>query len=506
MKTFTHMKARLMLFGFSGLLLLVFTLSPALAQKNQKPNILLIAIDDLNDWVGHLEGHPKVQTPNMDRLAGKGMAFTNAHVQAPICNPSRTSFLTGLRPTTTGIYALGPWFRTLEQYKNLVTLPQYFEQNGYVTLSTGKIYHDAYPPKEDRRDGPEFTRWGFHGGFFPRPEEPIVKATGHPLVDWGVYPEDDAQQDDWKVTDWAIEQLKNPPKNKPFFLAVGLRHPHVPLYTSQQWFDLYPESEYLLPVTRADDRDDIPAFAWYLHYNLPEPRLAWLQMHNQWKPKVRAYLASVSFADMLIGKLLDVLEQQGLAENTIVVLLSDHGYHLGTKGITGKNTLWHESTRVPFIFAGPGVTEQGKLNDAPVELLDLFPTLVDLAGLPPKQNLDGQSLVPLLKDGNAQRTRPAICTHGPGNHVVVTDQWRFIQYADGSRELYNRKEDQYEWYNLARQKGYEPVMNELASYLPQSSAPAPGSKTRLIEMLEGEPYWEGEKIPVGASIPMEFKR
>jgi choline-sulfatase len=483
------------------LILLVPTVS---AQKG-KPNILLITIDDLNDWVGHLNGHPKVQTPFMDRLASNGVSFTNAHVQSPLCNPSRTSFLTGLRPTTTGIYGLGPWFRELERFKDLVTLPQYFEKNGYVTMTTGKTYHDAYPPKEDRKDGPEFSKWGFHGGFFPRPKEPFVKNSGHPLIDWGVFPEEDSQQDDWKVADWAIEQLKNPPKDKPFFLAVGFRHPHVPLYATQKWFDLYPEDEVLLPVMRGDDRDDIPPFAWYLHWHLPEPRLAWLQMHHEWKPKVRAYLASISFVDMLVGRLLNALEEQGLADNTVVVLLSDHGYHLGTKDITGKNTLWYESTRVPFIFAGPGVPEKGKQSNAPVELIDLFPTLADLAGLPQKEGLEGRSLTPILKDVLHKRPWPAICTHGPGNHVVVTEQWRFIQYADGSRELYNLVEDRYEWNNLARNEGYSPIMEKLAGYLPKSADPAPGSRTRVIELINGEPYWEGKKIPRDARVPMEFK-
>ncbi|MCC5930854.1 MAG: sulfatase [Cyclobacteriaceae bacterium] len=476
---------------------------PVEAQKD-KPNILLITIDDLNDWVGHLEGHPKVLTPHIDRLAAQGVSFTNAQVQAPLCNPSRTSFLTGLRPTTTGIYALSPWFRQLDAYKDLVTLPQYFERQGYVTMTTGKTYHDAYPPKEDRKDGPEFTRWGFHGGFFPRPDKPFVPETGHPLVDWGVFPENDSDQDDWKVAEWAIKQLENQSKNKPFFLCVGFRHPHVPLYTSQKWFDLYPEEDVLLPVMRGDDRDDVPDFSWYLHWDLPEPRLAWLQMHHQWKPKVRAYLASISFVDMLVGRLLDALEKNGLSENTIVVLLSDHGYHLGTKDISGKNSLWYESTRVPFIFAGKGIKEQGKLCDAPVELLDLFPTLTDLAKLSAPQGLDGHSLFPLLQDVKAERIWPAICTHGPGNHVIVTRQWRFIQYADGSRELYDRITDKYEWNNLSGKEGYAPVMEYLARYLPESASPAPGGRMRLVEYIDGEVYWEGKKISKDDKVPMQF--
>lgn len=485
--------------------IILFQMSVIPAQ-NAKPNILVITIDDLNDWVGYLGGHPKVKTPNIDRLAGRGVAFTNAHTQAPLCNPSRTSFLTGLRPTTTGIYALGSWFRGLEQYKDLVTLPQYFEKHGYITLTTGKTYHDAFPPEEDRRDGPEFSKWGFHGGFSPRPEKPFVGNTGHPLVDWGVFPEDDSQQDDWKVTDWAIAQLKNPPENQPFMLFVGIRHPHVPLYTSQKWFDLYPEDEILLPIVRGEDREDIPHYAWYLHWSLPEPRLAWLKMHHQWKPMVRSYLASVSFADMLVGRILDVLQEEGLEDETIVVLLSDHGYHMGTKDISGKNTLWHESTRVPYIFSGPGVVEKGKVSDSPVELLDLFPTLIDLAGLPQKRGLDGRSLLPILKDINHNRPWPAICTHGPDNNVVITEQWRFIQYADGSRELYNRKEDPYEWKNLARNKEYNAIVESLADFLPKSGPPAPGSKTRLIERIDGKPYWQGQRISDEAEIPMDFSR
>ncbi len=227
-------------------------------------------------------------------------------------------------------------------------------------------------------------------------------------------------------------------------------------------------------------------------------------MNHQWKPKVRAYLASISFVDMLVGRLLDTLDKEGLAENTIVVLLSDHGYHMGTKDISGKNTLWHESTRVPFIFAGKGIRERGKESDAPVELLDLFPTLTDLAGLSPKQGLDGRSLMPILEDTRYKRSAPAICTHGPGNHVVVTEEWRFIQYADGSRELYNRKEDPNEWHNLAIIDGYVPVMEKLAEYLPDSADPAPGNKTRLIEMIDGEPFWEGKKISKGAKVPMQY--
>ncbi len=472
----------------------------------EKPNILLITIDDLNDWVGCLDGHKGVKTPHMDALASQGVCFTNAHVQAPICNPSRTSFMTGLRPTTTGIYALGPWFRTVDGYEEHVTLPQYFEQHGYHTLATGKVYHDAYPPKQERRDGPEFTTWGFKGGFFPRPEEPFVPESGHPLVDWGVFPEKDELQDDWKVAEWAIEHLKKPPKDKPFFLSVGFRHPHVPLFATQQWFDLYPEEDIVLPQVLANDREDIPDYAWYLHWKLPEPRLAWLEMEHQWKPKVRAYLASISFADYLVGRVLKTLKDEGLSENTIVVLLSDHGYHMGEKNITGKNTLWNESTRVPFIFAGPGIPEKGKKSFEAVELLDMYPTLIDLAGLPQKSGLEGTSLKPILQDVTTQKETPALCCHGPGNHAVITEQWRYIRYADGSQELYNIIEDPEEWNNLADIEGFQPVIEYLDNYIPKQVAdPAPGNTVRLNEIIDSDIYWQGKKIEPGSPVPMSFK-
>ena len=447
-----------------------------------------------------------VQTPNMDRLAKMGVAFTNAHTQAPVCNPSRSSFLTGLRPTTTGIYALNGWFRNIDKYKDHPTIHQYFEKHGYFTMTTGKVFHDAYPPEDRRKDGPEVTKWGFKGAFLPRPEEPIVKNTGHPLIDWGVFPEEDTQQDDWKIADWAIEQLKDPPKKDPFFLSVGFRHPHVPLYATQKWFDLYPEDDYLLPVVRADDRDDLPFFSWYMHWYLPEPRLAWLMMNHEWKAKVRGYLASISFVDMLVGRLLETLEQEELLENTIIVLFSDHGYHLGEKAISGKNTLWHESTRVPLVFAGPGIKETGKQSNEPVELLDIYPTLIDLAGLPVSTDIDGHSLKPMLDDVHTQREWPAHTCHGPGNHSIVTNQWRFIQYADGSEELYNIIVDPYEWNNLAGIAGYKPILESMRTHIPKNiTPPLPGNTVRLMEMREGVPYWEGKAISPDTKVPMSFE-
>ncbi len=475
--------------------------SPAGEGKASKPNVLFIAIDDFNDWLACLAGHPQVKTPHIDRLARRGTLFSNAHCQAPLCNPSRTSVLTGLRPSTTGVYALNPWVRTSPRYQDAVSLPQHFAANGYATLTTGKVWHDAYPPKEGRANGKEFTVWGYHGGFQPRPARKFVQTPANiALMDWGVFPRRDEEQDDWKVADWAIDQLKKPP-SKPFFLSVGLRHPHVPCYATQKWFDLYPEETLVLPPVKEDDRDDTPRFSWYLHWKLPEPRLAWLKQAKQWRPLVRSYLASISFVDSQVGRVLDALDASGLADRTVVVLWSDHGWHLGEKGITGKNSLWERSTHVPLVFAGPGITS-GARCDRPAELLDLYPTLTELCGLPARTGLEGHSLTPQLKDARAQRTWPAITTHGPNNHSIRTERWRYIRYADGSEELYDRAGDPNEWTNRASDPKAAEIKRELARWLPKENAPPlPGSSVRLIEIREGVPYWEGKPIAPDEKIP-----
>ena len=467
----------------------------SLASAADKPNVLFIAIDDLNDWVGPLGGHPQVKTPHLDRLAARGTTFTNAHCQSPLCNPSRTSLLTGLRPTTTGVYALAPWFRTAEKFRDTPTVFQWFKKHGYVTLTGGKVFHDPYPPRLDRKDdGPEVDVWGTPGGFTPRPKAKFVQTPDNiALMDWGVFPETDEDCFDYDVATWAVGRLKNPPKG-PFFLAVGLRHPHVPCYAPRKWFELYPEATLELPPVKADDRDDLPRFASYLHWKLPEPRLKWLQDAKQWKPLVRAYLASVSFVDAQVGRVVDALAAAGLEKNTVVVLWSDHGWHLGEKGITGKNTLWERSTRVPLIFAGPGVTRGAKCG-RPVELLDIYPTLADLCGLPANPANEGLSLVPQLKDAKAARDRPAVTTHNPGNHAVRTERWRYIRYADGSEELYDHSADPHEWTNLAADPRYADRKKELARWLPATSAkPLPGSAGRLLTYENGIPVWEGQPI------------
>lgn len=479
-----------------GCLLLGLTVALGAAEP-ARPNILLIVADDLNDWVGPLGGHPAVKTPHLDRVAKRGTTFLNAHCQSPLCNPSRTSFLLSLRPSTTGIYALEPSHYSLPDLKKRVSLFEHFKQSGYSVYSVGKLWHYAYSPEQRQR---ELTELGVAGKVV-RPEQPFtVTPAKHPLVDWGPFPEKDEQHYDYQTAQWAVDKLQSRP-SAPFLLAVGFSLPHVPCYAPQKWFDLYPDDDSLLPEVKENDRDDVPDFAWRLHWELPEPRLKWLKESGQWRALVRAYLASVSLMDAQIGRLLHALEQSGAAENTIVVVLGDHGWHLGEKGITGKNSLWERSTRVPLIFAGPGVAKDAKCG-SPVELLDLYPTLSELCGLQLPEDLEGHSLTAQLRDASAVRKQPAITTHGPGNHAVRTERWRCIRYADGSEELYDMVADPHEWTNLAGEPRWSKVKRELAAWLPKSSAPpAPGSKSRLVELKEGQYYWEGKLIGKDEQVP-----
>ena len=469
--------------------------------SSKSPNILMIAVDDLNDWVEPLGGHPQVKTPNFNRLAARGTVFTNAHCQAPLCNPSRTSVLTGLRPTTTGVYALEPSIRKVPGFKDVVSLPQALAAGGYQTSTTGKIWHDAYPEPDGRKPGTEFNLWGLHGSHGPLPQMKFVKTPSlMPAVDWGVFPKEDAELEDSKVADWAIQQLKSHLK-PPFFLGVGFRRPHVPCFVPQKWFDLYPENQLQLPLVKADDRTDLPKFADYLHWSLPEPRLKWLEQENQWKNLVRSYLACISFMDAQLGRVLDEIDRQNLTQNTIIVLWSDHGWHLGEKGITGKNSLWERSTRVPLIWAGPGITPSSRTSE-PAELLDIYPTLIELAGLPARPNLEGTSLVPQLQHAATPRLKPAVTTHGPGNHSVRTTNWRYIKYADGSEELYDERVDPNEWQNLARDSKFNEIKTDLSKWVPtKNAAPAPGSISRLIEMKPDGIYWELNKIDPDIELP-----
>lgn len=471
-----------------------------LSPRTKTPNVVMIVIDDQNDWIGCLNGHPQSRTPNIDRLAQRGTLFLNAHCQSPLCNPSRTSVMTGMRPSSTGVYGLSPSFRDVEAMRAITTLPQSFRNRGYETFMAGKIYHGAYGRTASDN---EFDFVGPPPQIGPKPDSPIVKTPGgHPLVDWGTFPHKDEEKGDWKLASWTVDQFQQP-HNKPFFLSVGFFLPHVPCYVTQKWYDMFPDETLQLPPVLNNDRADTPRFSWYLHWKLPEPRLRFLQEQHEWKNLVRSYLASTAFVDSQIGRIMDALNSSPFADNTIVVLWSDHGWHLGEKSITGKNTLWERSTRVPLIFAGPGIAAPAKC-DQPVELLDIYPTLCDLCDMPSPTNLEGHSLLPQLQDAATAREWPAITTHNHDNHSIRTSDWRYIHYADGSEELYNMREDPNEWKNIIGDQSLASIVSSHKNFLPSTNLkPAPGSKHRILlyDTETGRVNWEDGDIPPGALIP-----
>ncbi len=464
----------------------------------ERPNVLFIAIDDLNDWLGCYGGHPQVQTPNIDALSRRGVTFTNAHCQAPICNPSRVSMLIGQLPSTTGMYFLGPKFRTVEPTKDAETLFQTFRRNGYHVTTRGKIFHGAADPasfdhiekSKGWRRGDKKIRYTVEGS--------------HPLWDWGQVDIPDDQQRDHMTADWAAGELpKLAARDEPFFLAVGFHLPHVPIYASKKWFDLYPLDQLQLPLTREDDRNDLPEIAKLLTLNSTAPRHQWMVDNDEWRHAVRAYLATNSFVDHLVGMVLDGLEKTGEADETVIVLWSDHGFHLGEKLRWAKRTLWQETTRVPLIVVGPDLAEDQKC-DRPVGLIDVYPTLLDLCGLPPRDMLEGRTLRTLLVDPAAQWDRPALCTFGPNNHSLCSQRYRYTTYADGSEELYDHQSDPHEWHNLitrygagARQSGeLSKVVAELRRWLPAINAdPVPGSAGSDSPL-----YGEGGKISLDQAM------
>ena len=357
----------------------------------------------------------------------------------------------------------------------------------------GKVFHDgSIPPSLHTK---EFNVWG-DAPSMPMPKNKFVNTPDTiRAMDWGIFPEDDRDQADWKTAGNAIAQLQSRPKEKPFFLAVGFRLPHVPCFASQKWFNLFPpEDQIALPPYRAKDRDDVPFFAWYLHWQLPEPRLSWLNEAKQWRPLIHSYLASTTFMDSQIGRVLDAVDASEAATNTVFVLWSDHGWHLGEKDITGKNSLWERSTRVPLIFAGPKIV-RGEKCKQPVELLDIYPTLVELCGLPKKSGIEGHSLLPQLKNPATKRRWPAITTHNVGNHTIRTDRWRYIRYANGAEELYDMQTDPNEWTNVASEPKNKKIIHDLAKSLPKvNQPPTPGSAHRILVQEGGVWLWEGQPI------------
>lgn len=414
-----------------------------------RPNILLIAVDDLNHWVNHLNRNHQAITPNIDKLAARGVTFTRAYTASPVCNPSRTAFLTGLRPSTSAVYGNATDWR--EVIPPGYTLPGWLQDQGYYTYGVGKLFHtsrhirsedwDEYPQNlgDDSADPPRT-----HSAPSPHTDGPPRDTLKYKAGDLSIaeLATGDAAQNDHATVSAAIDALNTQSGDQPFFIACGIFRPHLPWHVPVKYFDLYPEDQIQLPPYREDDLADIP-------HAQPKPEHLAILEEGSWKKAIRAYLACITYADMEVGRVLDALAASPHADNTVVILMGDHGWHLGEKHTWRKALLWEEANRTPYIWAGPGIHATRGRTDAVVDLMSLWPTIADLVGAPPPAHVEGTSVKPLLRNPNLPWSGPpALSTWHFNNHTVRTDRWRYIRWDHGGEELYDHDADPYEWYNL----------------------------------------------------------
>jgi arylsulfatase A-like enzyme len=368
--------------------------------------------------------------------------------------------MTGVLPSQSGVYLNSqPWRPAMP---DAVTLQQYFQQHGYLTIGRGKIYHGSFP---DDRGWDEYIPKGGDPGITVPPEKKKEQAAVGKI--WAM-PIDgtEADMDDYKVAGWTIEQLQKT-HDKPFFLACGFFKPHLPWNAPKKYHDMFPPDKITLPEINENDLDDIPEAGRRMakadgdHKQITE--------NGYWRQAVSNYLACIAFTDAQVGRVLDGLDQSAYRDNTIIVLWSDHGWHLGEKLHWRKFALWEEATHNIMMWTAPGVTQTGGRCDQPVSLQDIYPTMIELCGLKPKK-VAGQSLVPLMKNPALEWDRPALTTYGRNNHSLRTRRWRYIRYADGSEELYDHDNDPLEWTNLANDPQQQTVIKTLSQWLPTANA------------------------------------
>jgi iduronate 2-sulfatase len=445
---------------------------PALAQpRGSRPNVLLIMADDLNNDLG-VFGHPIVRTPHLDRLAARGVRFDRAYTQFPLCSPSRVSLMTGLRPDTTKVHDLVTDFRTV--LPDVATLPQMFRRSGYFAARVGKIYHYGNPGQigTSGLDDPASWETVVNPRGVDKDEEPQLtnwtpkRGLGSALA-FFASPAPDAEHTDGKVATETIALLEKH-KDRPFFIGAGFYRPHCPFIAPRKYFDLYPPERIRAAGFTADQLAAVPPAA--LFTNPPN----WDVSEPAQREIIRAYYASISFLDANVGRVLDALDRLGLRDNTIVVFVSDHGYHLGDRGQWMKQTLFERSARTPLVFAGPGVTARGRASSRTVELLDIYPTLAQLAGVAPPADLHGRSLAPLLTNPTTPWDRPALTQvrRGPATEAfmgysVRTEKWRYTEWDKGKRgaELYDELKDPEEMKNLAADRKYQDTVAEMQTLL-----------------------------------------
>ncbi|MEM7475356.1 MAG: sulfatase [Planctomycetota bacterium] len=474
--------------------------------STERPNVLFIAVDDLNDWIRCMGGRAGVSTPHLDRLAACGVLFTNAHCAAPSCNPSRVAVMTGVAPHHSGIYNNSQDWRMSGRLSDASTIPEHFRQAGYRAIGGGKIFHalswikdgygqqqndpkiwdDYFPSATDpmppalwpkganaKTNAAGYTNWKA----IAQAEDQSIRRPAH-FWDWAPYDEPESESADSKVVDWATRELAKDSQT-PVFQAVGIFRPHIPWFAPRKYFDLYPIEGVKLPKILKNDLADTSAVGQGFCRRQWQD---WAVKTNMWRGAVQGYLASISFADAQIGRLLDSLDASPRAKNTIVVLWSDHGMHIGEKEHWEKFTLWEESTRVPLMIVAPGVTQAGGVCKQPVSLLDIYPTLNELCGLAPIPGLDGQSLMSLLRDPSSERVEPAITTWGQRNFGIRDERFRLIQYHNGDQELYDHYSDPDEFHNLlhSEPEKWTETISRLAGWIPELSV-APIQREKKAE-------------------------
>lgn len=492
----------------------------------QKPNVLFISIDDLNDWVGGLNGNPQAITPNMDKLFEQGVLFSNAHCSQAVCTASRNSLLSGLHPASSGWYGSTSAMR--KSYDEVMgdhkMLPQYFKDNGYKTLAVGKVFHGGVSDYKERTDdfwdevAPDYKvpkdlkdRGEGYGGtkFYPFPKEgsQIVDRYGEDFADghslcYGALDREDMPEGkmfDELISEWAVDQLSED-HEKPFFMAVGFVRPHVPYTAPKEFFDLYDLDKIQIPKVPEDEMSDIPIMGKSIAHGTIKTGDHYAVVNlsdSYWKELVYGYLACVSFVDHELGKVIEALEQSKYADNTIVVLWSDHGQHLGEKKHWRKQALWEESTKVPLYFKLPGQSASGMTCDEAVSLLDIYPTLSELCNLPKAPKLEGNSIARLIQKPDTNWDKPVLSTWYYGNHSVRSNDWRYIRYRDGGEELYNHRTDPGEHLNLAGNPEFAHVIAEHRKSLPQVDALPAGTSEWVPDRLDRrvESWTENDSIP-----------
>ncbi|MDL5050171.1 sulfatase [Oscillatoria amoena NRMC-F 0135] len=478
------MRALLLLLGF-------FMLFGCIKEKQEiaHPNVLFISIDDLNDWIEPLAGNPQALTPSLARFADEAVNFTRNYCASPGCNPSRGAILTGIHTYRSGLYSNYQDWRLIPKLTAGNTLNQHFKSNGYYTAGAGKIYHYAQVDSSGWDD------------YFPSKTKPMppdnfpdtVPAAMprftymYNMFDWAGLPIDDEETGDFQSVNYITDQLKRN-HDKPFFLACGIYRPHLPWYVPQKYFDLFPIENVQLPKRLENDTADLGDYAKQelvirggnYHKHVVKAGL--------WKQAIQGYLASVAFADAMVGRLLEALSKSAYADNTIVVIWSDHGWQLGQKNHWRKFALWENVNRSVLMIKVPVNTAALPSGSIPgkaaslTSLLDVYPTLIELCNLPPRRDLDGQSLLPILRAPGQRIERPIITTYDYGSYSVRFNEWHYIRYIDDSEELYNLESDPEEWNNLASDSQFNSTKKQLAGFIPTDPEPLP--EASLLPLLE----------------------